>query len=148
MQTWRDVLLGDDNRGNIIQFYNKTFIRELEAYLLKFKADGSGAEDTTPVSIPVSPLKIPVSPIQVEPRHNLYMSPISGQRHQLYSTSPIMTHSMGFSPAKVRGAQAPRMRDPCESPSLTLCLLCSYLPPTEFDGDQQKAHEAAGAVPG
>eukprot|EP01094_Clydonella_sp_ATCC50884_P022560 TRINITY_DN5224_c0_g1_i3.p1 TRINITY_DN5224_c0_g1~~TRINITY_DN5224_c0_g1_i3.p1 ORF type:complete len:908 (+),score=205.50 TRINITY_DN5224_c0_g1_i3:682-3405(+) len=99
--TWRDVMISEEVRGDIIQFYNRVFIRELESYLLKFKADGTSQSETADddVSIPVSPLKIPASPIQVDPRHNLYMSPLT-QRHQLYSTSPLMTHSIGYSPAR------------------------------------------------
>ncbi|XP_063951479.1 retinoblastoma-like protein 1 [Lytechinus pictus] len=91
----------DENRGDLIKFYNSVFLQRIQAFAVRFETSPNGMTDRLEAP-PLSPLPVPrphmLSPRKVSNRHQLYVSP-----HKQRMTSPrsAMTYVIQKSPAKV-----------------------------------------------
>lgn len=77
----------DQDRGDIIMFYNQIFVTEMKSYIIKFSVDNN--------SPPLSPLPRktpnPISPYRkVSPTHPVFVSPLKSTN---LASSPIKKHS-------------------------------------------------------
>lgn len=88
---WRNVLLEDGERGDIIKFYNQVFITMLEDVLWKYQGRVPQGSSFAPAA----------SPMKVAPKYNLYLSPLKGSKFLTASNSSGgIRYSIGQSPAK------------------------------------------------
>ncbi|XP_077982360.1 retinoblastoma-like protein 1 [Glandiceps talaboti] len=132
----------DEDRGDLIKFYNSIYVRKMQSFALRFaSADNSNAEGRLEAP-PLSPLPVvkshPVSPRRVSSRHSVYISPRKNSTP--LSPSSGMMYCFNRSPAKnlrdinnmIKSGE-PRISkrallqdDDGESPSKRLCAENSF----------------------
>ncbi|KAF3690344.1 Retinoblastoma-like protein 1 107 kDa retinoblastoma-associated protein [Channa argus] len=90
---------GDEERGDLIQFYNNVFVLRMKSFALRYATHDSRA-DAPPLSPFPSVRAQPLSPRRVSQRHSLYVSPHKNSAGCLTPNS--YTYRINSSPSKAR----------------------------------------------
>ncbi|KAK2861594.1 hypothetical protein Q5P01_001127 [Channa striata] len=88
---------GDEERGDLIQFYNNVFVLRMKSFALRYAAHDNRA-DAPPLSPFPSVRAQPLSPRRVSQRHSLYVSPHKNSSACLTPNS--YTYRINSSPSK------------------------------------------------
>ncbi|KAK2915534.1 retinoblastoma-like protein 1 isoform X2 [Channa argus] len=88
---------GDEERGDLIQFYNNVFVLRMKSFALRYATHDSRA-DAPPLSPFPSVRAQPLSPRRVSQRHSLYVSPHKNSAGCLTPNS--YTYRINSSPSK------------------------------------------------
>ncbi|XP_002737957.3 retinoblastoma-like protein 2 [Saccoglossus kowalevskii] len=91
----------DEDRGDLIKFYNSIFVRKIQLFAMRFSAQNGAAEGGLEAP-PLSPLPLvkshPVSPRRVSSQHQVYISPRKNSTP--LSPSSRMMYCFNRSPSK------------------------------------------------
>uniref|UniRef100_A0A665TGE5 Retinoblastoma-like protein 1 n=1 Tax=Echeneis naucrates TaxID=173247 RepID=A0A665TGE5_ECHNA len=88
---------GEEERGDLIQFYNSVFVLKMKSFALRYATHDSRA-DAPPLSPFPSVRAQPLSPRRVSQRHSLYVSPHKNSASCLTPNS--YTYRINSSPSK------------------------------------------------
>ncbi|CAN9501735.1 unnamed protein product [Ophioblennius macclurei] len=78
-ETFKHVLITDDQYDSIIIFYNQVFMQKLKTNILQYASTRPPTLSPIP-QIPRSPYKFPNSPLRVPGSNNVYISPMKSPR--------------------------------------------------------------------
>ncbi|KAM9332376.1 retinoblastoma-associated protein [Pholidichthys leucotaenia] len=78
-ETFKHVLITDDDYDSIIVFYNQVFMQKLKTNILQYASTRPPTLSPIP-QIPCSPYKFPNSPLRVPGSNNVYISPLKSPR--------------------------------------------------------------------
>uniref|UniRef100_A0A3Q3F9Y3 Retinoblastoma-like 1 (p107) n=1 Tax=Labrus bergylta TaxID=56723 RepID=A0A3Q3F9Y3_9LABR len=105
---------GEEERGDLIQFYNNVFVLKMKSFALRYASHDNRA-DAPPLSPFPSVRAQPLSPRRVSQRHSLYVSPHKNAAGCLTPNS--FTYRINSSPSK----GDVMMSSACDSPSKRAC---------------------------
>lgn len=92
---YREVLGTDNSRCNIIDFYNKIYVKQMQEFVLKLK--GTSAEDVSLSPLP-APLRCQQSPRKVSKNHQIYVQEL--QTNEILQSPESISYSFNSSPMK------------------------------------------------
>ncbi|XP_070701649.1 retinoblastoma-like protein 1 isoform X1 [Pempheris klunzingeri] len=90
---------GEEERGDLIQFYNSVFVLKMKSFALRYAAHDNRA-DAPPMSPFPSVRAQPLSPRRVSQRHSLYVSPHKTPAGGLTPNAYTHTYRINSSPSK------------------------------------------------
>ncbi|XP_075880767.1 retinoblastoma-like protein 1 [Nelusetta ayraudi] len=93
-------LSGDEQRGDLIQFYNSVFVLKVKGFALRYSAGDNHRAEAPPLSPFPSVRAQPLSPRRVSQRHSLYVSPHKSSAGGLNNLNNPVTYRINSSPSK------------------------------------------------